>query len=470
MTRVRAAVHVHSEWSFDSVIDPPRPRARLPAAWVPGRAHRREHCQSLEHPRPGRPTGTLCRQPSDADFLVVPGLEYRDADNVVHVPTWGELPTSATGSTSVGCSARWRREGASPARTSGPTRRAPALRGGLDERTCPASRSEPQVRRMATWPCGAGRWPRASGLPGVASLDFHRRRQFHPLATVLDIEGPLRPGSVHAALRAGRFHAEFMPAPVASWTVGGEPSRWGRWTRCVPPLCAPCAGQLTLARRPRRRPPPSARSGSPRCRCGARGREPCPHRRRKAGSSTRDRIASRSCGRSRWVGRRDPEAQRRYGRAGSTAIGHHHRQAVTHFRTARCPLAHDSWGTRRRRRPGRTAPRADVAGRRGQPWRRARARSRGTRTRDDRSRPDHVEDDGEVLELTERPDGVADPLGADQPTDVQQPDGEPAPGAVDGRRDRLDGRLADRDVAPEPEPSEASSTYGAIPTTAPACS
>ena len=53
-----------------------------------------------------------------------------------------------------------------------------------------------------------------------ASLDFHTRRQFFPLALVMDVAEPVSTESVIDALRAGRFRVEAFGVSVLRFTGG----------------------------------------------------------------------------------------------------------------------------------------------------------------------------------------------------------------------------------------------------------
>lgn len=213
---VVAACHIHSEWSYD-------------ATWRLGDlaaefARRRysvllmaEHDRNFSESR-FQEYRAACAEASSPDLLVVPGIEYSDADNVVHVPTWGldsflgeRLETAQM------------LEGVS-------------ARHGVAVLAHPASRNAWQ-RVDPSWTrhfVGVEIWNRkydgwapsaiAAGLlPGTirfASLDFHARNQFFPLSMQLDLSGPLTEQSVLECIRARRCHAAMLSQPVENFLRG----------------------------------------------------------------------------------------------------------------------------------------------------------------------------------------------------------------------------------------------------------
>ncbi len=91
MTTIRAAFHVHSEWSYDAEI----PLAEIAALF------RGRHCDAVfmcEHDRGFSAERfqayvAACREASLPDGpLLVPGIEYASPDDRVHVPVWGPVP------------------------------------------------------------------------------------------------------------------------------------------------------------------------------------------------------------------------------------------------------------------------------------------------------------------------------------------------------------------------------------------
>lgn len=205
MTRVRAAAHLHSAWSDDAAW----PLERLAEAFA------RRGCGVLlmcEHSRDFSDAKwsdyvEACAKASTPDVLIVPGLEYNDADNVVHVPVWGPVPflgrTPDIGETLARAQAHdgiavfahpWRR-GAWRRFEPGWARHLT----GVEVWNRKYDGWAPNRRALA--------YARDSGLAAFVALDFHTARQFFPLAMALDVPGPVTRATVQDALRAGDFQA-----------------------------------------------------------------------------------------------------------------------------------------------------------------------------------------------------------------------------------------------------------------------
>jgi hypothetical protein len=87
MKSVRVAAYVHSSWSYNAEW------------WLQyiARAFRRrkydvvlmsEHDRGFDKQRWAE-YQKACVEASTDDILLIPGIEYEDADNVVHTPVWG---------------------------------------------------------------------------------------------------------------------------------------------------------------------------------------------------------------------------------------------------------------------------------------------------------------------------------------------------------------------------------------------
>ena len=206
MNRIlRAATHVHSNWSDD-------------AAWsleAIARSFRRRRYDAVlmcEHSRgwTARRYGdyvAACAAASRDGLLLVPGIEYEDEDNVVHVAVWGHLPffgaTPEIGELLGEVAAA---EGISV--LAHPGRREAWRRfehGWAQHLTA----IEIWNRKYDGWAPNrrAVEMVRRERLGEFVSLDFHTRRQFFPLAVALQVESEASSDcdAVYAALRAGAF-------------------------------------------------------------------------------------------------------------------------------------------------------------------------------------------------------------------------------------------------------------------------
>jgi predicted metal-dependent phosphoesterase TrpH len=197
---VRLAPHVHSTWSYDgrySLDEIARLFGRLGYDGVLMSEHDRgwDTARWLDY-------GRACEAASTAEVTLVPGLEYSDPDNVVHVLVWGcaeflgaGLPTQTllarlSEQTSVAVLAHPGRGLAARRLTTGLLRRFDGIEVW--------SRKYDGVRpneRAAALAAGLGAAP-------FVGLDFHTRRQLFPLSLALEVDDTLpRPEAIAAALR-----------------------------------------------------------------------------------------------------------------------------------------------------------------------------------------------------------------------------------------------------------------------------
>ena len=221
---IRAAFHVHSEWSYD---------ARLPLEEIAA-LFGEERCDAVfmcEHDR-GFDAARLeeyvaaCAAASVAGPLLVPGIEYAGPDDRVHVPVWGAVPfLGECIPTTELLRAVAAHDGA--AVLAHPVRR-DAWRVFEREWLELSAGIEIWTRKWDGWAPNprACRWVQEHGLVGVAALDLHRAGQTFPLAMELQIdvpgdEDPLSVEACVAALREGRCRALIGGRPVAPLTHGG---------------------------------------------------------------------------------------------------------------------------------------------------------------------------------------------------------------------------------------------------------
>jgi hypothetical protein len=244
MRTIRAAFHVHSEWSYDAEIPLPEIAALF----------RRRNCDAVfmcEHDRGFdaerfRAYVEACRKASlPSGPLLVPGIEYASPDDRVHVPVWGAVPFLGEGVPTTELLRTVDAHGGS-AVLAHPVRR-DAWRVFEPEWLALCKGIEIWTRKWDGWAPN----PRAcgmavdAGLVGVGALDLHRTHQLFPLSMELRVEGepegsrdgpvdgrlegrlegPLEnPLSVDAcveALHQGRCRAMIGERAVAPLTRGG---------------------------------------------------------------------------------------------------------------------------------------------------------------------------------------------------------------------------------------------------------
>lgn len=210
---IRIAVHVHSDWSYDG---------RWSLSRISSEFRRRgydavllcEHCRTFDQERWERYRTACCEDQAEAGAVLVPGIEYSDPENVVHVPVWGideflgcEIPTEDLISGLPG-----HREAF--AMLAHPNRRSAWER--IDVRWLEGlhaiemwNRKSDGVRasRMRSW-------IEKTGLPLMASLDFHSDRQRFPMVTTIAQDDPSDQRSMILALREGRYQTKVGGVPL----------------------------------------------------------------------------------------------------------------------------------------------------------------------------------------------------------------------------------------------------------------
>ena len=199
---ILAVCHVHSEWSYDGSW----------ALQALSEKFRRRGCRVLmmtEHDR-GFTTARFdeyreaCAKASSDEILVVPGIEYSDAANRVHVLVWGRLPFLGEGL------------------PTGELLEAAHSAGGVAVLAHP-SRRDAWKTFEASWASrllGIEIWNRkydgwapsktapallqATGAIPFVGLDFHTERQSFPLGMKLEIPVEVSESTVLGALSARR--------------------------------------------------------------------------------------------------------------------------------------------------------------------------------------------------------------------------------------------------------------------------
>jgi hypothetical protein len=209
---ILAACHVHSEWSYD-------------ASWsleALSTKFSRRGCRVLmmtEHDL-GFSQSRLneyreaCRQASSEKILVVPGIEYSDASNRIHVLVWGDVPFLGEGL------------------PTGKMLEAVHAAGGFAVLAHPFRRDawltfDPQWLRWLSaieiWNRKYDGWSPSQVAPTllnkVASIpfvgmDFHSNGQTFPLTMALDINADLTEGNVLRCLKSGRCSPRVFGYPL----------------------------------------------------------------------------------------------------------------------------------------------------------------------------------------------------------------------------------------------------------------
>jgi hypothetical protein len=198
---ILAASHVHSVWSYDGkwTLDELAPQ-------FSERGY--QALLMTEHDRGFTPSRwaeyrAACREVSSEHLLVIPGIEYSDPDNIVHVLTWGDVPFLGENLATRTILARVREAGG-VAVLAHPSRRKAWQRfdAGWSE----------YLTGIEVWNRKTDGWRpspdapallRASGCAPFVGIDFHDRGQLFPLAMVLDCSLSSE-NAVVDCLRSGR--------------------------------------------------------------------------------------------------------------------------------------------------------------------------------------------------------------------------------------------------------------------------
>jgi hypothetical protein len=226
---VRAAAHIHSEWSDDASWPLSRIAATF-ARWRYSVVLMSEHSRGFTAAK-WQEYIAACEQASTPRLTLVPGIEYNDDEDVVHIPVWGRVPFFGEqppighllpGMSEAGGTAVW----AHPWRRGAAARFDPAWSphlAGVEvwnrkyDGIAPNQRSLELSRRHDT--------------RQFVALDFHTRRQLFPLALALHLEpgtgadatggSPARTAeAVYAALHAGQFSARALGLTLERLTDG----------------------------------------------------------------------------------------------------------------------------------------------------------------------------------------------------------------------------------------------------------
>jgi predicted metal-dependent phosphoesterase TrpH len=218
MTTVRTACHVHSDWSFDGQWS----IAKIAESFQ-ARGYRivmmTEHDQGFDESR-RREHAAACRQASNENILVIPGIEYSDPTNTIHLLVWGDVPF-------IGEQAATEK-----------TLEAAQAAGGIVVLAHPSRREawkmfKPEWSKgllgIEIWNRKTDGWApsrdgqaliEASGLMPFVGLDFHSPKQFFPLAMTMDLESAVTESAVLKCMKEGRISCEAFGRPVRAVSEG----------------------------------------------------------------------------------------------------------------------------------------------------------------------------------------------------------------------------------------------------------
>jgi len=209
---VLAACHIHSTWSYDGSWT-------LPALAEKFTARGCRVLMTTEHDRGYSPARfaefrKACADASSEALLVVPGIEYSDSDNRVHVLVWGpdeflgeSLPTTEMLTLAKAAS--------------GVAVLAHPMRKEVWKIFDPAW--EEKLLGIEAWNRKYDGWAPSATAPALLArtqavpfvgLDFHTENQTFPLTMAFDVHGEITESSVLESLRARRCAAQAFGKPL----------------------------------------------------------------------------------------------------------------------------------------------------------------------------------------------------------------------------------------------------------------
>lgn len=214
---VLAACHVHSDWSYDGsytlqALSEKFSRAGYRVLLMT------EHDRGFS-PERLRQLREACDAVSTRDLLVIPGIEYSDAANRVHILVWGDVPFLGE-NLPTGEMLHNVKEAGGVAVFAHPFRRnawqcfeqswGEALAG-----------IEVWNRKYDGWAPNhiAQNLQRSVGAIPFVGLDFHTQRQFFPLAMAMDIDSAVTEWAVLDCIRVRRVNPRVFGLDVEGQLV-----------------------------------------------------------------------------------------------------------------------------------------------------------------------------------------------------------------------------------------------------------
>ena len=216
---ILATCHVHSNWSYDGSWS-------LEALSSKFSSSGSRVLMMTEHDRGFSPARfgsyrEACAKASSDRILVVPGIEYSDASNTVHVLVWGPVPFLGEG-LPTGQMLKGVQDAGGIAVLAHPSRR-DAWR--LFESSWAEGLLGVEVwnRKYDGWAPGkeAPSLVRAADAVPFVGLDFHTQRQSFPLAMALDLNGPTSESAVLDCLKSRQCSASAFGLPVSEGLIHG---------------------------------------------------------------------------------------------------------------------------------------------------------------------------------------------------------------------------------------------------------
>ena len=215
---IRAALHIHSNWSYDGQWELPT----LATAFA-ARGYRvllmTEHDLGFSEER-RLAHREACRELSTDHLLIIPGIEYSDASNTIHVLVWGDGPFLG-----IGQETQRMLEHASEydgvCVLAHPSRRA-AWRLFHGSWLKHLAAIEVWNRKTDGWSPSRDAWRLVSqtGASPIVGHDFHSAKQFFPMSTCLPMPDLLNETKVLQVLRTQSFSCQVFGVALKQFAGG----------------------------------------------------------------------------------------------------------------------------------------------------------------------------------------------------------------------------------------------------------
>ena len=220
---ISAACHIHSDWSYDGNWSLTRIATELG-----NRGYRiimtTEHDRGFSEARRLLHRGA-CAEASTPNIYILPGIEYSDASNTVHILVWGPVPFLGEG-LPTGELLKAVQAWAGVAVLAHPSRRK-AWKLYDPEWTNGLAGIELWNRKTDGWaPSRAAEsLLKDSGVATFVGMDFHDRRQLFPLTMTLDLASSVNEQAILDCLKSRRGRANAFGAPLdGSLLKGARPA------------------------------------------------------------------------------------------------------------------------------------------------------------------------------------------------------------------------------------------------------
>jgi hypothetical protein len=218
MNRIRAACHVHSTWSYDGKwkldqLARSFSKRQYQVVLITEHDQGFDEAKRLEHRE-------ACRMASSESILLIPGIEYSDPTNVIHLLVWGDVPF-------IGSRVEPEQVLAAAQEHGGITVLAHPSRKEAWKRFDP--NWSPMLNGIEFWNRKADGWApskearellRMSNAVPFAGLDFHDSRQFFPMTTFLEMQSVVNETTVLDVIKARRGQSKVFGFGAAALTDG----------------------------------------------------------------------------------------------------------------------------------------------------------------------------------------------------------------------------------------------------------